>query len=325
MRYLENVPGEKQWSVIGLGTWQFGSGEWGYGEDYASREAGAIVRRALELGITVMDTAEIYGRGRSESILGEALASVDGAREKAVVASKLFPVLPVAGQVTSHAVASAARLGVDRLDLYQVHWPHPVLRDGSTMAGMRQLRGVGLVDQVGVSNYGATRWDAAEAALGAPVLSNQVRYSLVSRGPEEAVLPRAQAGDGVLIAYSPLGQGLLSGKYDVDHRPKDRVRRRMSTAFAPENLVRAMPLIETLREVASAHDVTPSQVSLAWVISHDRVIAIPGASSVAQLESNAAAADVELASDEVAALDAASAAYRPLSGPRAALASFRQG
>ncbi len=325
MRYLENTPGDKKWSAVGLGTWQFGSGEWGYGEDYASREAGAIVRRALELGITVFDTAEIYGRGRSEAILGEALASVDGARERAVVASKLFPVRPTTSTTVSHAVASASRLGVERLDLYQVHWPHPLLGDRPAMAGMRQLRDVGVVDQVGVSNYGAARWDAAERALGAPVLSNQVRYSLVARGPEAAVLPRAQERGGVVIAYSPLGQGLLSGKYDVDHRPRDTVRRRMTAAFAPENLRRATPLIETLREVADAHGVTPSQVSLAWVISHDRVVAIPGASSVAQLESNAAAADVELAADEIAALDRSSAQYQPLSGPRAALASLRRG
>ncbi len=323
MRYLESTPGHKRWSVIGLGTWQFGSGEWGYGEDYASKEAGAIVRRALELGITVFDTAEIYGRGRSESILGEALSSVDGAREKAVVASKLFPVAPTTSTTVSHAVASAARLRVERLDLYQVHWPNPLFRDAGAMAGMRQLRGVGLVDQVGVSNYDAKRWAAAEEALGAPVLSNQVRYSLVSRGPEEKLLPRAQRGGGVVIAYSPLGQGLLSGKYDVDHRPSGAARR-WSAAFAPENLRRAAPLIETLREVASAHDVTPSQVALAWVVGHDRVLAIPGASSVAQLESNAAAADLTLAGDERAALDGASAAYSPLSGPRAALASLRR-
>ena len=166
MRYLSSGTGRRI-SKIGLGTWQFGSREWGYGDRYASDVARAIVRRALELGITLFDTAEIYGFGRSERILGQALGED---RESAFLATKIFPVLPVAPVVEQRAVASANRLGARRLDLYQVHQPNPLVRDGTIMRGMRALQRVGLVGEVGVSNYSLQRWCAAEEALGSPFL-----------------------------------------------------------------------------------------------------------------------------------------------------------
>src|SRR5262249_58409257 len=178
-------PGTTRISRIGLGAWQFGSPEWGYGKEYAGQEAHAIVRRALELGVTLFDTAEIYGFGRSERILG---AAIGEDRESVFLATKLFPLLPVAPVVEQRAVASADRLGAHRLDLYQVHQPNPLVRDGTIMRGMGALQRVGLVDQVGVSNYSLRRWRAAEDALGGPVLSNQGPYSLVARAPERALL-----------------------------------------------------------------------------------------------------------------------------------------
>ena len=310
MRYL-STDTTKQISRIGLGTWQFGSRDWGYGESYAGREARAIVRRALELGVTLFDTAEIYGFGRSERILGEALG---GDRESAVLATKIFPLLPLAPVVEQRAVASANRLGARRLDLYQVHQPNPVVRDGTIMRGMRALQRVGLVGEVGVSNYSLERWRAAETALGGRVLSNQVRYSLVDRGPERDLLPFAESAGRVIIAYSPLAQGLLSGRYDAGHRPANRVRA-ANPLFLPENLERAAPLIGALREVADAHDATPAQVALAWAIHRPGVVAIPGAASVAQLESNVAAAGITLTGGEYDALREASGRFTPLAGP----------
>ncbi len=209
MRYLSIGTGTEI-SRIGLGTWQFGSREWGYGESYAGQQAHDIVRRALELGVTLFDTAEIYGFGRSERILGEALGAD---RKSAFLATKILPVLPVAPVVEQRAVASANRLRTSRLDLYQVHQPNPVVRDGTIMRGMRTLQQIGLVGEVGVSNYSLDRWRAAEQALGSRVLSNQVRYSLVARAPERDQIPYAESAGRVVIAYSPLGQGLLSGRY----------------------------------------------------------------------------------------------------------------
>ena len=312
MRYLASDTA-KRISKIGLGTWQFGSREWGYGDAYSQREAGAITRRALELGVTLFDTAEIYGFGRSERILGQALGEDAAA---VFVATKILPVLPVAPVVEQRGVASANRLGIRRLDLYQVHQPNPLVRDGTIMRGMRALQRVGLVGEVGVSNYSLDRWRAAEAALGSRVLSNQVRYSLVARSPERDLIPFAESQDHLVIAYSPLAQGLLSGRYHRDSLQANRVRA-ASPLFLPDNLERAGELISTLREVADAHGVTPAQIALAWAIHSPAVVAIPGASSVEQLERNAAAADVELADDEYGALGAAADRFRPVTGPAA--------
>ena len=312
MRYLTSGTAKKI-SKIGLGTWQFGSREWGYGDSYASGEAKAIVRRALDLGVTLFDTAELYGFGRSERILGEALGDD---LESVFLATKLLPVWPVAPVVMQRGVASANRLGSRRIDLYQVHQPNPGFRDGTIMRGMRSLQNVGLVDEVGVSNYSLRRWQAAEAALGSRVLSNQVRYSLVARDPERDLLPFAQQNGRIVIAYSPLAQGLLSGRYTRDHRPSNRVRAN-SALFLPENLERAEPLIGVLREVAAAHDATPAQIALAWVLHHPSVVAIPGAASVAQLESNAAAAEIDLAQAEYEALREAAARFQPITWPAA--------
>jgi aryl-alcohol dehydrogenase-like predicted oxidoreductase len=308
MRYLD-VGTTPKISKIGLGAWQF-SREWGYGDAYSERDADAIVQRAVDLGVTLFDTAEAYGFGRSERVLGRALGD---RRASVFLATKLFPVLPVAPVVEQRAVASANRLGTRRLDLYQVHQPNPLVRDGTTMRGMRALQTVGLVGEVGVSNYSLDRWRAAERALGGRVLSNQVEYSLVHRKPEADLLPYAGAHDRVVIAYSPLAQGLLGGKYDRDHPPANRIRAG-NPLFLPENLDRAGDLLGVLREVAAAHDASPAQVALAWVIQHPAVTAIPGASSVGQLESNVAAADLELTADEDVALRAAADRFQPITG-----------
>jgi len=312
MRYLD-IATSKQISKIGLGTWQFGSREWGYGDRYAGDVSQAIVARALELGVTLFDTAEVYGFGRSERILGQALA---GQRDSAFLATKILPVFPVAPVVEQRAVASANRLGTRLLDLYQVHQPNPVVRDGTIMRGMRALQRVGLVAEVGVSNYSLARWRAAEDALGSRVLSNQVSYSLVDRAPERELLPYAAAQGRLVLAYSPLAQGLLSGRYDLDHRPGNRVRA-ANPLFLPDNLGRATGLIATLREIASVHAATLAQIALAWVIRHPAVAAIPGASTVEQLEHNAAAADIDLTDDQCQALADAAAAFRPVTGTAA--------
>ncbi|MGE5133912.1 MAG: aldo/keto reductase [Gemmatimonadota bacterium] len=321
MRYLDTGTAKKI-SKIGLGTWQFGAREWGYGDQYAGETAYAIVKRALELGVTLFDTAEIYGFGRSERILGRALGDD---REQVFLATKILPVLPLAPVVEQRAVASANRLGARTLDLYQVHQPNPVVRDGAIMRGMRALQRVGLVGEVGVSNYSLQRWRAAEEALGSRVLSNQVRYSLADRAPERELLPFAGAEGRVVLAYSPLAQGLLSGRYDRDNRPANRVRAG-NPLFLPENLERAGELIATLREVAATHSVTAAQIALAWVIRHPAVAAIPGASSVEQLERNAEAAGIDLTDDEYGALTAAADRFQPITGaaalPRLARARF---
>ena len=335
MQYLD-IDTSKRISKIGLGTCQFGSREWGYGDRYAGREARAIVRRALELGVTLFDTAEIYGFevpsvasqalrrgvavtdtarasgfGRGEQILGQAIGE---GRESAFLATKFYPTVPAAPVVERRAAASASRLGAHRLDLYQVHQPGRLVPNGAIMHGVRALQRVGMVEEVGISNGSVDDWRAAEDALGDRVLSNQVGYSLVARSAEQHVLPFAESHDRVIIAHSPLAQGLLSGKYTSANPPTNPARA-TTPIFLPENLERAGNLIRVLREIADAHAATPAQTALAWVIRRPAVAAIPGAFSVEQLESNVAAADIELTDGEYHALQVASAQFHPVPGP----------
>lgn len=186
----------------------------------------------------------------------------------------------------------------------------------TTVDGLRSLQDQRVVEHVGVSNFSAKQWKTVERLLGKPVLSNQVQYSLVARRPDREIVPYAQANDRLVIAYSPLGQGLLGGRYDKDNPPSGSARR-MNPLFLPENLEKAHPLIDALREIGRAHDATPAQVALAWVIHHPNVVAIPGASSVEQLERNVAAADLELSTDEIDRLTSESDRFHPKTGPAA--------
>jgi aryl-alcohol dehydrogenase-like predicted oxidoreductase len=318
VRYLE-VDGLGQVSRIGLGTWQFGSREWGYGDAYADRHARDIVRRARELGITLFDTAEVYGFGRSERILGEALGEE---RDQVVVASKIFPVAPFPPVIRRRWAGSARRLGLDRIPLYQVHQPNPVVPDSVIMPGMRQLLDEGRIGAVGVSNYSLDRWRAADAALGRPVVSNQVQFSLAHPGPLDDLVPFAEQERRLVMAYSPLAQGLLGGRYSVDQRPGGV--RAVNPLFGTENLRRVQPLLDVVRAVADAHGVQPAQVALAWLIGLPQVVVIPGASSVEQMEFNAAAAELDLTQDEQAALTSAARAFTPMSAARSLLDRVRE-
>lgn len=296
-------------SAIGVGCWQFGSSDWGYGNEYGDHTAIDIVHRALDLGVNLVDTAEIYARGASESIVGRAIAE---RRDDVFLATKLTPIWPDATHTYEHGRLSAMRLGVKTIDLYQVHFPNLAVPARQTMNGMRRLEDEGLVRNVGVSNYSTSQWKAAEKALGRPVLSNQVRFNLAQRKPEKEVLPYAQATDRLVIAYSPLAQGLLGGKYDADNRPTSPTRL-TNPLFLPENLSRATPLIDTLRQVATTYDATPAQVALAWLVRQPNVVAIPGASNVEQVEHNVAAADLDLSDDEAERLTEASDRFQPIS------------
>ncbi|MGI8457711.1 MAG: aldo/keto reductase, partial [Propionibacteriaceae bacterium] len=259
MKFLD-VDGLGRVGRVGLGAWQFGSRGWGYGDAYASKGAAEIVARALELGVNFFDTAEIYGTGASERILSAALGD---ARTEVLVASKLFPIAPFPAIVRRREAGSARRLRLDTISLYQVHWPNPLIPDSVIMPGLRRLRDEGRIGAVGVSNYPLARWQQADRALGRPVVSNQVQFSLASSAPADDLVPFAAREGRMIIAYSPLAQGLLGGKYDADHRPGGV--RAMNPLFSPRNLGRATPLLDLLRGVAATQDVEPAQVAPAWL------------------------------------------------------------
>jgi aryl-alcohol dehydrogenase-like predicted oxidoreductase len=318
MKHLD-VDGIGRVSRIGLGTWQFGSREWGYGDSYASGPAGDIVRRARALGVNFFDTAEVYGLGKSERILGEALGDE---RDHVVVASKIFPVAPFPAVVRQRERASARRLQLDRIPLYQIHQPNPVVPDSVIMPGMRDLLDSGAIGAAGVSNYSLSRWKQADAALGRPVISNQVHFSLAHPQALKGLVPFAEQENRMVIAYSPLAQGLLGGKYGVHNRPGGV--RAVNSLFGTENLRRIEPLLQTLRDVAKDVDAKPAQVALAWLINLPGVVAIPGASSVEQLEFNVAAADIELSAESHTALTDAARDFRPVSTKRFLADSLRE-
>jgi aryl-alcohol dehydrogenase-like predicted oxidoreductase len=276
-------------SKIGLGTSQFANNGWGYGADHRPRD---LVRRALALGITHFDTSDFYGAGHSERILGAALEDIEGV----LAATKLFNVAPSSRLVMARARASVNRLR-GPLGLCYLDWANPFINDRPLMAGMRKLRADGLVAEVGVSGYDLARWQAAERHLGAPVLVNQVCYNLLRRDAEEALLPWAAAEGRLIVVAQPLATGFLSGAY---HRGK-RVTgpwRTPDPLYSSGYLERTAELAETLGEVARAHDATVAQVSLAYVLRHPNVVAIPGTATTCQLAENAEAADLELKEDE---------------------------
>ncbi len=318
MKYLE-VDGVGRVSRIGLGTWQFGSREWGYGDSYASGGARDIVQRALALGVTLFDTAEVYAMGKSERILGEALGDK---RSEVAVASKIFPIAPFPPVIKQRERASAQRLQLERIPLYQIHQPNPVVPDSVIMPGMRSLLDSGDIGAAGVSNYSLARWQKADTALGRPVISNQVDFSLARAQALEDLVPFAQRENRVVIAYSPLAQGLLGGKYGVDNRPGGV--RAMNSLFGTENLRRIEPLLQTLRDVATDVGAKPAQVALAWLIGLPNVVAIPGASSVDQLEFNVDAADIALSPQSRDALTDAARAFRPVSSGRFLVERLRE-
>jgi len=308
MRYVTCA--DERVSVIGVGTWRFTSGQRGRGAGSQAFEAGRIIQRALDLGVNLIDTAASYGDGCSERIVGRAIRS---RRADAFIATKFMPIAPFPPIVARQGRASRRRLGIEAIDLFQIHRPNPRVPLRVQVADLRRLKASGVVRHIGVSNYSLESWQAAERALGAPIISNQVAYNLIAQGADQDLIRWAAAHDRIVIAHTPLSQGLLSAREDdarvpVDSRAKDPWCR-------SENHRIAISLIESLREIATAHGATPAQIALAWVVTPPNVVAIPGATSVSQVEENVGAADIVLTDEEYDTLRSAGAAFRQDAAP----------
>ncbi|MCC6985511.1 MAG: aldo/keto reductase, partial [Anaerolineales bacterium] len=256
----------------------------------------------LGKGISFVDTAEIYGSGASERFLGLFLKETD---QPVLVATKFFP-WPwrfTKGAFPRALKASLERLGLASVDLYQVHWPSPILSPEIMMEGMAQCVQEGLTRTVGVSNFWEKRMLRAYSALaqkGIPLASNQLPFSLLKRGAEKnGVLARCKELGIRFIAYSPLEKGLLTGKYSAENPPPG-----MRGAAYSEILPKLPPVLQTLREIAQNHGRTVSQVALNWIICKG-AMPIPGAKNAKQAEENAGGAGWRMTDDEVAKLDEA--------------------
>ncbi len=289
---------------MGLGAWQWGDRVmWAFGQKYSDKEIREAFDISLNLGIRFVDTAEIYGSGYSERLLGKFLKEID---QPVLVATKFFP-WPwriTKGFIPRALKGSLERLGLDALDLYQIHWASPLLSAETMMEGMLECMQRGLTRTVGVSNFNEKHMIRAYTTLarhGIPLASNQVQYSLLSRDVEKnGTLARCKELGIRLIAYSPLEKGLLTGKYSVENPPPG-----VRGSQYVELLKKLPPVIKLLREIGQNHgDKTPSQVSLNWLIVKG-ALPIPGAKNIKQAEENAGGAGWRLTDEEVAMLDEA--------------------
>jgi aryl-alcohol dehydrogenase-like predicted oxidoreductase len=308
-------------SAIGLGCWQFSRGQglggryWGYVDQ---AEVNEIVRASLEGGVNWFDTAEAYGHGESERALARALTRLGRAPGQVVIATKWRPVFRRASSILKTIAVRRKNLDGFPIDLYQVHNPYSFSRLEDEMAAMASLVLQGQVRNVGVSNFSADRMRRAEGALagrGLHLASNQVRYSLLDRSIEvNGVLDLAGRLGVTIIAYSPLAQGILTGKFHDEPgliRKRPGYRKYMS-AFRARGLARSRPVVEAVRETAARHGATPAQVALSWVIRSrgPLVVAIPGATTARQAAENAGALRLELTREEMDRLSEVSAPFR---------------
>lgn len=258
------LPGGAQVPALGQGTWRMG-------EDAARRrQETEALRTGVDLGMTVIDTAEMYGDGATERFLGEALA---GLRDQVFLVSKAYPQNAGRGRLERACEASLQRLRTDHLDLYLLHWRGNVPLS-ETVEGMEALRAAGKITAWGVSNLDAADMDELFQAGGDGCATDQVLYNVTRRGPEFDLLPALRVRGVPVIAYSPVEQGRL-------------------------------PAGGALRAVAERHGVTATQVALAWVLRQPEVIAIPKAADVEHVRENRRAADLQFTPEDLAEIDAA--------------------
>lgn len=296
-------------SPLGVGAWSWGDlFFWGYGREYKHDDARAAFEASLSSGINWIDTAEVYGLGKSERLVGEFIRD---SQNTPLVATKFFP-FPWRfrkSQLLTALRGSLRRLGLSQVDLYQIHMPLPPAPVETWAEALADAQQVGLTRAVGVSNFNLKQMRLAHSALvkrGVLLASNQVEYSLLDRSAETTgLLDACRELNITLIAYSPLGQGLLTGKYGPNKAPPG-VR---AQKYPQKMLNRLPPLIRILREIGHSHDgKPPAQVALNWLIAKGAV-PIPGAKNLLQAQENIGALGWRLSEDEISMLDQASDSF----------------
>jgi len=293
---------------VGFGAWALGGGDrvrgWGPQED---EESIATIHRALELGVNWIDTAAVYGLGRSEQVVGRALA---GLQDRPCVFTKASLVAGPDGRVVNNlkrdsimreAEGSLKRLGVEAIDLYQIHWPVPEGDIEEGWSALAELKEQGLVRHIGVSNFDVAQLRRIRQI--APVETLQPPYSLIAREVEDQILPFTQRSGIGVIVYSPMGSGLLTGamtRQRIQHLPEDDWRKH-AERFAEPQLSLHLALVERLKRVAGRLDTTPGAVAVAWTLANPAVDgAIVGFRRPDQVEPILAGAGVDLTDADVA-------------------------
>jgi aryl-alcohol dehydrogenase-like predicted oxidoreductase len=287
-------------SSIIMGTWQAGKDMWAGIDDVESTTA---IKAAYDAGITTFDTAAVYGDGHSEKIVGNALQDV---RDNVVIATKVFSNHLKHQQVIDACHRSLKNLNTDYIDLYQIHWPpgsfgaKPVPLE-ETMGALNDLKIQDKIRAIGVSNFSRSQME--DAAKYGKIDSLQPPYSLFWRKVETDALPYCFENSITVLAYSSMAQGLLTGKFGPDHQFAKGDHRFRNKLFQPENYARVQAALEELRPVADANNITLGQLALAWMISRPGICAIAGARNAEQAVQNAAAANVQLFEQDLAAVD----------------------
>jgi aryl-alcohol dehydrogenase-like predicted oxidoreductase len=298
----------------GLEVSEQGLGCMGMSEFYGTADEGeatATIHRALELGVTFLDTADMYGPFTNERLVGRAIA---GRRDDVVLATKFGNVRGENGErlgirgdadyVRQACDASLERLGVDHIDLYYQHRVDPDVPIEETVGAMAELVAAGKVRHLGLSEAAPDTIRRAHATH--PITALQTEYSLWSRDPEDEILPTVRELGIGFVAYSPLGRGFLTGRFQGPEDFPDDDFRRHHPRFQGENLRRNLELVDRVREIAGEKDVEPGQLALAWVLHRgEDIVPIPGTKRRSYLEQNAAASEIRLTADELARIDAA--------------------
>jgi len=299
-------------SRVGVGAWAMGGAEydWGWGEQH-DEDSIAAIHHAHELGVNWIDTAAQYGFGHSEAVVGRAIAGLDprplvftkggqpeGPNRTTIQSLK-------AGSLRRELEGSLERLGLDALDLYQIHWPIPDEEVEEGWAALAGLKEEGLVRHVGVSNFSVAQLERAQAI--APVETLQPPYSLIQRGAEREILPYCEEHGIGVIVYSPMGSGMLTGSMTrerIAELPDDDWRRTRALAFREPRLSRNLELVERLKRVAERHGVAPGAVAVAWTLRNPAVDgAIAGFRRPEQVDPIVAAAALELSDEDLAEID----------------------
>ena len=291
-------------SALGVGTWAWGDPLfWAYGKNFWESDISEAFQASLAAGITFFDTAEIYGFGESERLIGRFVQQTE---QPIQLATKYFPVpwrwsRPA---IADALTASLERLQMSEICLYQIHWPLEFfLKTQDFMEVLAAEVKKGLIQAVGVSNYSADQMTIAHQFLadkGIPLATNQVPYSLLTRQIESnGIMEKARQLGVTILAYSPLSQGLLTGKYTPENVSELQGARRIDPRFSPQGLKKLAPLFTEIEKIAEKYDKTPAQVALNWLISQGNVIPIPGAKNAKQAIQNAGALGWSMSPEEV--------------------------